>query len=151
MEGAPLGPPMAGSSPDGGDASCIFCRIVARTAPAWIVYEDEKNLAFLDLFPFTRGHLLVIPKRHVDRLVDLPPSDHGSFLGAVAEVSRRVERLSHHYNIALNQGALAGQIVFHLHLHIIPRYGDGNPFGVPERERVQESTARDLIDLLARP
>lgn len=151
MEGARLRPTMPAppESPSGDD--CIFCRIVARKSPAWVVYEDERHVAFLDLFPFTRGHLLVIPKRHVDRLVELPAGEQGPFLQAVAEVSRRVERLSHHYNIALNQGSLAGQIVFHLHFHIIPRYGAANPFHVEARERVTEAEAHELLRVLTPP
>ncbi len=151
MEGGRLRPLMSSPVGPGNGDDCIFCRIVARTAPAWIVYEDAHHLAFLDLFPFTRGHLLVIPKRHVDRLVDLPAAERGPFLNAVAEVSRRVERLARDYNISLNQGALAGQIVFHLHAHIIPRYGEANPFRVEARPRVTESDARELLEILAPP
>jgi histidine triad (HIT) family protein len=132
-------------------APCIFCEIVARRANAWIVYEDAQTLAFLDLFPFTRGHLLVVPKRHVDRLIDLDPSEHAAYLGAVAEVCRRVERLSHHYNVAMNQGELAGQIVFHLHVHVIPRYGQGNPFHGEGRTQVTEEEARSVLATLAPP
>ncbi|HTT35545.1 MAG TPA: HIT family protein [Thermoplasmata archaeon] len=128
---------------------CIFCEIVARRAPAHVVYEDATALAFLDLFPYTRGHLLVVPKRHIDRLLDLPPADRGPFLGAVAEVCRRIERLSAHYNVALNQGSLAGQIVFHLHFHVIPRYDRGNPFGVMDRERLDADDAAAVVALLS--
>jgi histidine triad (HIT) family protein len=116
---------------NGGRTDCVFCEIVGGRLPAHIVYEDAGALAFLDLFPWTRGHLLVVPKRHVDRLRDLAVADHAPYLGAIAEVCRRVERLSSDYNIALNQGARAGQVVFHLHVHVIPRYGEENPFAVP--------------------
>lgn len=133
-----------------GVGSCIFCEIVARRAPAYIIYEDATSLAFLDLFPFTRGHLLVVPKRHVDRLTDLPAEQYAPFLGALAHVCRRMDRLSTHYNVALNQGALAGQIVFHLHFHVIPRYEGPNPFGVTPREKLTEEAARSVIaDLTA--
>lgn len=130
------------------EGACIFCDIIAGRAPAWVVYEDEQNIAFLDLFPYTRGHLLVVPRRHVDRLIDLPKEAHASYLGAVAEVCRRVERLSHHYNVAMNQGELAGQIVFHLHMHVIPRYGAGNPFLTHGRDRVNDTVARDVQGVL---
>jgi histidine triad (HIT) family protein len=128
----------------GPSEECVFCRIVRREAPGWIVYEDGQNLAFLDLFPYTRGHLLVVPKRHVDRLVELPTSEHGSFMGAIAAACQRVERLSRHYNIAFNQGELSGQVIFHLHAHVIPRYGGGNPFQVHRRERLTESVGREV-------
>ncbi len=131
--------------------ACIFCRIARREAPAWIVFEDERSVAFLDLFPFTRGHLLVVPKRHVDRLVDLPREEHAACLGALSEACRRVERLSPHYNVALNQGELAGQIIFHLHFHVIPRYGENNPFLAHGRERLSEAEAHDLLRVLIPP
>ena len=124
---------------------CVFCDIVERRSPAHLVYEDDTTLAFLDLFPFTRGHALVVPKRHVDRLTDLPPADYAGVLGGLASVCRRLERLSTHYNVALNQGSLAGQIVFHLHFHIIPRYGEENPFHARPRERLNDADARALL------
>ncbi|MGI0151697.1 MAG: HIT family protein, partial [Thermoplasmata archaeon] len=85
------------------------------------------------------------------RLVDLPEEAHASCLGAVREACRRVERLSPHYNVALNQGELAGQIIFHLHFHVIPRYGESNPFLVHGRERISEREAGELLGILARP
>jgi histidine triad (HIT) family protein len=139
------------SGPPAASAGCIFCDIVARRSPAHIFYEDATALAFLDIFPFTRGHVLVVPKHHVDRLTELPPREYAGYLGALAEVCRRVERLSPHYNVALNQGALAGQIVFHLHFHVIPRYGEENPFHVQPRARVDDASAADLVRLLSAP
>lgn len=139
---------MAGGTADGRE--CVFCDIVARRAPAYIIHEDATSLAFLDLFPFTRGHLLVVPKRHVDRLTDLPESEYAPFLGTLAYVCRRMDRLSTHYNVALNQGSLAGQIVFHLHFHVIPRYDGPNPFGVSPRERLTEEAARSVVADLTR-
>lgn len=138
-------------TPSGTSPECIFCEIVARRAPSHIVYEDEATIAFLDLFPFTRGHLLVVPKRHVDRLIDLPRSEYSGFLTALVEACRRTERLSRHYNVAMNQGELAGQIVFHLHVHVIPRYGKDNPFGVHPRERLDAGDADRLVGTLSAP
>ena len=130
---------------------CVFCEIVAGRAPSHVVFEDAENLAFLDIFPFTRGHLLVVPKRHVDRLVDLRPPEFGSFLGAVVQSCRQVEQLSRDYNVGLNQGRLAGQIVFHLHFHVIPRYDDGNPFGQTPRTRLDDATAAAIVRDLRGP
>jgi histidine triad (HIT) family protein len=128
---------------------CVFCDIAARRSPAHRVYEDADSMAFLDLFPFTRGHLLVVPKQHVDRLVDLPPSEYAGLMGALAAACRRVERLTPHYNIASNQGELAGQIVFHLHFHVIPRYGGPNPFHDKPRGRLDDGEAQELLGALA--
>lgn len=138
---------------DGGapEPGCIFCSIVARTAPAHIFYEDERTVAFLDIFPFTRGHTLVIPKRHGARLTDLPLDEQVPLLRSLDEVCRRIGRLSDDYNVALNAGALAGQIVFHVHFHVIPRYGESNPFLGPHRTRLDEEDARVLVATLGRP
>jgi|SRR5580658_2116589 histidine triad (HIT) family protein len=130
------------------DDRCIFCEIVARRAQSHIVYEDDQTLAFLDLFPVTRGHVLVVPKRHVDRLTDLPESDYTGFLKALTWVCRRVERLSDHYNVSLNQGSLAGQIVFHMHFHVIPRYGEGTPQWGRPRGRLADHDAERLVAIL---
>lgn len=128
---------------------CIFCQIVSRRTPSFVVYEDDATLAFLDLFPVTRGHVLVVPKTHVDRLTDLPPGAYPGYLRAVTEVCRRVERLSSHYNVSMNQGELAGQIIFHMHFHVIPRYAEGTPpnWGRP-RTRLDDADARSLIATL---
>ena len=131
-----------------GAAPCIFCEIVARRAPAHIVHEDAKTLAFLDLFPITRGHLLVIPKAHVDRITDLPVEDHPDLMRAISRACRQVERLSSHYNVSINQGSLAGQIVFHLHVHVIPRYEDTAPSWTKPRNRLRDADAVSVLGTL---
>lgn len=130
---------------------CVFCEIVARRSPAHIVYEDHRCVAFLDLFPFTKGHTLVVPKRHVNRLTELPESEYREFLKGLVEICRRIEKLTPHYNIASNQGELAGQIVFHLHFHVIPRYGGPNPFHDKPRGRLKEGEASEVLGALASP
>jgi histidine triad (HIT) family protein len=138
-------------SPSGGSERCIFCEIVAGKAPAYRVYEDDATMAFLDLFPFTRGHLLVIPKRHGARLSDFSPEEHAAVVRTLERMCRRAERLTPDYNVALNAGANAGQIVFHLHFHVIPRYGEPNPFHRNERVRVTEDEAKRVVADLAGP
>ena len=133
------------------DVDCVFCGIVAHQAPAYVVYEDDSTLAFLDLFPFTRGHLLVIPKEHGQRLTDLTPGAQNDLIRTLDTMSRRVERLTPDYNLTLNAGAAAGQIIFHAHFHIIPRYGEANPFHPSSRVRLPESEAQELIAELSRP
>jgi histidine triad (HIT) family protein len=132
--------------PPHAEQPCIFCNIVGGRAPAWRVFEDEHTLAFLDIFPFTRGHLLVIPKRHGARLTDIPFEDQMHLVRSLDEVCRRVEkRLTHHYNVALNTGANAGQIVFHVHFHVIPRYGEGNPFRTGARAPLADDEAKAVV------
>jgi histidine triad (HIT) family protein len=130
---------------------CVFCAIVARRSPAWIVYEDSSTLAFLDIYPFTRGHLLVVPKRHGARLTDIPFEDQMALVRSLDELCRRAERLTPDYNIALNAGALAGQVVFHVHFHVIPRYGGPNPFRATSRAPLTDADARAVVAELSRP
>jgi histidine triad (HIT) family protein len=129
-------------------SDCIFCRIVRREAPASILYEDEHAMAFLDIFPLSRGHTLVVPKQHVDRLTDLPATEYAPILSGLSEVCRRIERLSPHYNVGVNQGSLAGQIVFHLHFHVIPRYAD-RPAFPRQRSGITADEAKELLGILS--
>jgi histidine triad (HIT) family protein len=107
-------------------ADCIFCEIVAGRAPARVVDEDERTLAFLDIFPLTAGHTLVIPKQHAADLLDAPPDD----VAAVARMAQRVatrvrdELGAPGINLLQATGAIALQTVFHLHVHVLPRYPD---------------------------
>jgi len=135
----------------GGDGRerCVFCDIIAHRIPAHVIYEDAATVAFLDSFPFTRGHLLVVSKQHAARLTDLAWEDQMALIRTLDEVCRRAERLSPDYNLSLNAGANAGQVVFHVHFHIIPRYGEENPFHVSPRPRLLESDARALVAQLA--
>jgi histidine triad (HIT) family protein len=132
-------------------ASCIFCEIAQHKAPAYIVYEDTDTMGFLDIYPFTRGHLLIIPKRHGTRLTDLPFTHQTSLLRTVDLLCRRSERLTSDYNVALNAGANAGQIVFHVHFHLIPRYGEPNPFLAASRAPLQVRDAQELVATLSAP
>jgi histidine triad (HIT) family protein len=130
---------------------CVFCDIVERRSPAWIVYEDPATIAFLDIYPFTRGHLLVVPKRHGARLTDIPFEDQMALVRSLDELCRRTERLTPHYNVTLNTGALAGQVVFHVHFHVIPRYEGPNPFRARSRAPLAEADARAVVAELSRP
>jgi histidine triad (HIT) family protein len=113
---------------------CIFCKIVAGELPATKVHEDERTLAFMDINPWTRGHLLVIPKRHAADLGEIGDDD----LAACASVAKRLavrqrERLgADGVNLINSFGAAAWQTVFHFHLHVIPRYV-GDPLRLPAK------------------
>ena len=107
---------------------CIFCKMVAGQIPVTKIYEDEVVLAFLDIGPISDGHTLVIPKEHFEKLHDCPPEllgQVGSRLGKIAgAVTAAIN--SDGYNVLCNNGRAAGQLVEHLHFHIIPRNaGDG--------------------------
>ena len=131
---------------------CIFCRILAGEAPASFVYRDARCAAFMDIQPVTPGHLLIIPNRHAADLAELHPED-GAQLFRVAQQLGAALRQSglpcEGVNLFLADGVAAGQEVFHVHLHVIPRFrGDG--FGLrfpptyglhPERWELDEIAA----------
>jgi histidine triad (HIT) family protein len=107
---------------------CVFCKMVAGEIPVAKVYEDEAVFAFLDIGPISDGHTLVIPKEHCTRIHDCAPdvlADVASRLGRIAEaVTTAVD--ADGYNVLSNNGSAAGQVVDHLHFHVIPRKtGDG--------------------------
>ena len=104
---------------------CIFCKIVAREAPASVVYEDEATLAFLDIRPMTPGHTLVIPKSHAAYLEELPEGTAGPILETASKVAAALRRSGlqcEAVNLWLANGKEAGQVVFHVHIHVIPRF-----------------------------
>lgn len=107
------------------DDNNIFAKILRGEMPAVKVYEDDVVLAFMDLFPQSRGHTLVMPKGVKARnLLDLPPEKVGPLMERVQKVARAVEKALTPDGVAIVQfnGAPAGQTVFHLHVHIIPRF-----------------------------
>jgi len=105
---------------------CIFCKIVAGEIPADKVYEDEDFLAFLDIHPINLGHTLLIPKKHYENLFDLP-SDLLEKIGPKIQLIARAVLVgagADALNLGMNNGASAGQLVGHAHLHLIPRFDD---------------------------
>jgi len=102
--------------------SCIFCRIIQREAPGKIVYEDESVVAIEDLHPQAPVHLLVIPRRHLEGLGDAGPEDEpllGHLFQIAAQLARARGLETRGYRSVVNQGAGAGQSVFHLHVHVL--------------------------------
>jgi histidine triad (HIT) family protein len=106
------------------DPNNIFAKILRGEAPCFRVYEDEAALAFLDVFPQAEGHTLVIPKHPARNLLDLPPALLGPWMERVQTVAGAVRTALQPDGVIITQfnGAPAGQTVFHLHMHIIPRW-----------------------------
>jgi histidine triad (HIT) family protein len=104
--------------------SCIFCKIVAGEIPSHKVYEDDQTLAFLDILPASRGHTLVIPKEHAESLFDITPETLAAVMASAQTVARilRSKLRTDGMNMFQNNGAAAGQEVFHFHLHLLPRW-----------------------------
>jgi histidine triad (HIT) family protein len=107
--------------------SCLFCRIVAGEVPAEVVHRDDGALAFLDVHPAARGHVLVVPRRHAPTLLDLDDGAIGPLFAAVKLVQRKLQAAlaPAAFNVGWNHGRAAGQHVLHLHVHVLPRYGEG--------------------------
>ncbi len=114
------------------EPGCIFCQIVAGELPAQVVDEDECTIAFLDINPGTRGHALVIPRRHARDLLQIEPDELSATMIAARRLAARVkERLRADGITLINScGAAAWQTVFHFHVHVIPRY-QGDPLRLP--------------------
>ena len=105
-------------------SDCIFCKIVAGEIPASKVYEDDHFLAFLDISQVTPGHTLVIPKKHARNLLEMTPDETAYLFNIVSRVTKKVEGTTQPQgmNIISNMEEIAGQSVFHTHVHILPRY-----------------------------
>ena len=114
------------------DPDCLFCKIVAGEVPATRVREDERTIAFMDINPATRGHVLVVPREHSTDLLEIPADDLAACASAAQDMARRLgERLgADGVNLLNSCGRAAWQTVFHFHVHVIPRYA-GDPLRLP--------------------
>lgn len=122
----------------------IFTKIINREIPAHIVYEDELVLAFLDITPINHGHTLVIPKKPFVNIFDADPEifAHMNKIGQKIAQALKTAGLADGANLVTNNGAAAGQEVFHSHLHVIPRHTGDNAF---QRPTHLEVTAEELL------
>jgi histidine triad (HIT) family protein len=131
-------------------SDCIFCSIVGGEIPSFTVHEDEHVMAFLDANPLARGHTLVIPTAHHERVNDLPADLAADLFTAVHDLTDRVEAAvdAEATTIAVNNGELAGQEVPHVHVHVVPRFeGDGGrPIHalIEERPDVSDDELEDV-------
>ncbi len=115
---------------------CIFCQIVNKEIPAKIVLENDLALAFLDIKPSSPGHCLVIPKKHFSNLEEIDLDYLYAVIKMTKDMGRKIkDNLGvEGYNIMLNNGSVAGQEIFHLHWHVIPRFLDDNLKLFPKKE-----------------
>ena len=130
---------------------CIFCGILDGSAEASVVYKDEIVTAFMDIQPVNPGHILVIPNHHTAHLADLDPQTGGHMFQIaqrVAAAIRQTEVKCEGVNLFLADGEAAGQDVFHVHLHVFPRYaGDG--FGLKFGPDYEQLPSRENLDGMA--
>jgi len=134
-------------------ADCIFCKILRREIPAQIVYEDEATLAFLDINPVNPGHTLVIPKRHSSDVFEIEEKDWAAVMKTSRVVAHALEKAlqTDGINIGMNNRAGAGQVIFHAHVHVMPRFKDdphslwpGKPYEEGQAEKTAEKIRRQI-------
>lgn len=111
------------------DDNCIFCKLANKDIPTNIIYEDDRFTVILDVSPATRGHALILPKNHAANIYELPDEDAAAVFVLAKKLATKMTEILHcdGFNIVQNNGEVAGQTVFHFHMHLIPRYlNDGN-------------------------
>jgi len=105
------------------DKDCIFCKIVKGEIPSTKVHDSDNFIGILDIHPKSEGHTVLFPKQHFNNLLDIPSSLGGEMLDAIKQVGLKLikEKKGEGFNVVVNNGQIAGQVVMHSHIHIIPR------------------------------
>ena len=125
---------------------CIFCSILEGKLPSAQVYKDPDFLVIMDKYPINKGHVLVIPTKHYDTLLQMPPAEVGKLYAMVPGIAKGVVSAvsADGFNVGQNNGIAANQIVPHVHVHVVPRFIDDSPDGkwparrVPTAEELQK-------------
>ena len=127
-------------------AACVFCSIVGGETPAYVVLDDEQAVGFLDVRPLFPGHVLVVPRAHVETLTDLPPDEVGPFFERVQRVAAAVEEACSAQGSFVAMNNRVSQSVPHLHVHVVPRTkGDGlKGFFWPRTKYESDGQATDV-------
>lgn len=133
------------------DAECVFCGIAAGAVPASLVYEDDAVMAFLDLYPVHAGHTLVIPRYHAADLLACPDQLASRVFAVAARIAPAVVQVTgaQGFNIWIANGPAAGQTVFHLHLHVLPRFREDS-FGLRFPGHYPTEADRGELETMAR-
>lgn len=129
--------------------ACIFCKIIEGTIPSVKIYEDEHVLAFMDIAPVTTGHVLLIPKTHRENVYDLTAEEAAQLFSVVPNIANALkdEFKPAGMNLLQNNGAHAGQAVFHFHLHFIPRYDETDGFQPTFKTKESETSAERIQEI----
>jgi histidine triad (HIT) family protein len=144
---------LAFSEPSSGPEKCIFCKIASRKSPSSIVYEDDKYIGFLDLYPFSRGHTLVCPKQHGETIWDMDEAEIAGLFQVAFRVSKAVVSAvgADGFRFVQNNGEAANQVVAHVHVHVIPvkmedkgRFIDRKRFTPEEMEETAQSIRSEM-------
>ena len=127
---------------------CIFCKIIAKEIPSKILYQNNNTIAFLDIFPISQGHTIVIPKKHYTNLETIPINELHEVMETVKIVSNLIYKNLNidGYNILQNNYKAAGQVINHFHVHIIPRSNADGKFKliIPREQKTEEELNQTL-------
>ena len=130
------------------DEECLFCKIIDGQIPSYKIYENDSVLAFLDIFPFSYGHTIVIPKKHYYNFLDMPEDDMGDFFKELKKISLLIKKKLKidGFKLVQNNFPAAGQVIPHLHFHIIPRMNGAEPLRMRQsKTQAKEDDLRDII------
>ena len=130
-------------------SDCIFCKIINGEIPAAKVFENDHVLAFLDISQVTKGHTLVITKLHKENIYELTDEISTNYFKEIPKIANAIKKAYQPIglNILNNNGEHAGQSVFHYHMHLIPRYGQGDGFGAVWKSNTSDYTPDDLKNI----
>ena len=130
------------------DNNCIFCKIISGEFSSYTLYEDEDFKVIFDISPVTSGHALLISKNHYKNLFELDDTIASKALVVVKKVATELRDTLNcdGFNLLQNNEELAGQTVFHFHIHLIPRYKDDNVSLIPTPGKLDETKAKELAD-----
>lgn len=134
------------------DENCVFCKIIAGEIPSTTVYEDDDFKAILDVNPAARGHVIILPKKHAANIFELEDEDAAKVFPIAKKIASAVKKTydCDGVNILQNNGEAAGQTVFHLHVHVVPRYYDDEvnimwkPGETPDLDAVADEIKKNL-------
>jgi len=126
---------------------CLFCKIISGEVPSYTLYEDKDVKVFLDIFPVSKGHSLIIPKKHYDQITDVPVEEM-DFLKKLPVISEKLKEVTGAtgLNVVQSNGSDAGQVVGHVHFHLIPRFPEDGVMKFPPQSELNEQTAKDIIE-----
>lgn len=133
---------------------CLFCKIIRGEIPSYTVFENDDVKAFLDISQVTKGHTLLIPKKHLTNIFDYSQADAQRFLQYIPEVAQAIKKSDSKIkglNIFVNNGEVAGQVVMHSHIHLVPRYGDKDAVSVPHvnnADNYDETRYQEVADAI---
>lgn len=134
-------------------SDCLFCKIANKELPSALLYEDASLISFLDIRPTNPGHALIVPKRHSRNIFDMPDEDVTSVFAAAKKIAAAVKKgvEAEGINITMNNEPAAGQVIFHSHIHVIPRFSSdgfrhwpGKPYEEGQMEEIRKRVKKAI-------